>query len=590
MISSVEIKRKCPQIHTVLEVIMMRWGPTAHKVFLFFCLLTNVIVTSMLILGGASVISALSGVNIYAAAFLIPVGVMFYTAHGGLKATFMASWVHVTIIYIALIVYTFSIYAVNGDLGSPGKVWDNLTVMAGKVPVDGNRDGSYVTMLSQQGLIFGVINIIGNFGTVWVDQAYWQGAIAAQPSATFKGYVLGGLCWFSIPFTMATSMGLAARALDLPITSSEANQGLVPPAIAVFLLGQGGAFLMVLQLFMAVTASGSAEQIAVSSLIAYDVYKTYINPAATDKQVIFVSRIMVVVYGILSGLFAIILLSIGLSLGWVYLVMGIMIGSAVFPIAASITWSKCSAVAAITSALVSQPLAIMTWLVTAYTLYGEVNLTTTGENFPMMAGNLVALVFSALLCTILTYIYPQDFQWSDLKTLPGSRGCANFELKEEDRVMLDKVITWAYRAGGIFTLVFLVLWPLLSLPVGIFPKPYFTFWVVISMIWGLIAAAIIIFLPLIEASDAILANLKMIFCCQGWNNETEAAVPSPEELQAASFDDLDSEKKQDQGKVMVATGPDPTKMDRNPVAGNQGGERVNDTAHGPSPTGYNTKP
>ena len=31
-------------------------------------------------------------------------------------------------------------------------------------------------------------------------------------------------------------------------------------------------------LFMAVTSSGSAELIAVSSLFTYDVYRTYINP------------------------------------------------------------------------------------------------------------------------------------------------------------------------------------------------------------------------------------------------------------------------------------------------------------------------
>lgn len=42
--------------------------------------------------GGASVVTALTGVNIYAGAFLIPVGVMLYTAHGGLKATFIAAW------------------------------------------------------------------------------------------------------------------------------------------------------------------------------------------------------------------------------------------------------------------------------------------------------------------------------------------------------------------------------------------------------------------------------------------------------------------------------------------------------------------
>ena len=61
------------------------------------------------------------------------------------------------------------------------------------------------------------------------------------------------------------------------------------------------------QLWMAVTASGSAEQIAVSSLISYDVYRTYINKKATGKQIIFMSRCVVIAYGILSGLLAIVL-------------------------------------------------------------------------------------------------------------------------------------------------------------------------------------------------------------------------------------------------------------------------------------------
>ena len=90
--------------------------------FLFFTLVTNIIVTSMLILGGAAVINALSGVNIYAAAFLIPVGVMFYTAQGGLRATFLASWAHVAIIYIALCTFMFMVYGTDRNLGSPAKV------------------------------------------------------------------------------------------------------------------------------------------------------------------------------------------------------------------------------------------------------------------------------------------------------------------------------------------------------------------------------------------------------------------------------------------------------------------------------------
>ena len=48
----------------------------------------------MLLLGGSAVINALTGMNIYAAAFLIPIGVILYTAIGGLKATFMSSYIH----------------------------------------------------------------------------------------------------------------------------------------------------------------------------------------------------------------------------------------------------------------------------------------------------------------------------------------------------------------------------------------------------------------------------------------------------------------------------------------------------------------
>lgn len=75
-------------------------------------------------------------------------------------------------------------------------------------------------------------------------------------------------------------------------------------------------------LFMAVTSSGSAELIAVSSLFTYDVYRTYINPEATAKQIITFSRICVVVFGLLMGILAVLLNVAGVSLGWVYLAMG----------------------------------------------------------------------------------------------------------------------------------------------------------------------------------------------------------------------------------------------------------------------------
>lgn len=46
-----------------------------------------------------------------------------------------------------------------------------LTKAAETNPVSGNAHGSYITMRSKNGLIFGVINVIGNFAAVFQDQA-----------------------------------------------------------------------------------------------------------------------------------------------------------------------------------------------------------------------------------------------------------------------------------------------------------------------------------------------------------------------------------------------------------------------------------
>ena len=53
-----------------------------------------------------------------------------------------------------------------------------------------------------------------------------------------RGYILGGMLWFAVPFSMATTIGLAGLALDLPMSASEIGQALVPPAVAYHLLGK----------------------------------------------------------------------------------------------------------------------------------------------------------------------------------------------------------------------------------------------------------------------------------------------------------------------------------------------------------------
>ena len=198
-IVAIEIKRKCPAIHTMLEVVQIRWGTTAHLTFLFFGCLSSLIVTAMLILGGSATINALTGMNTYAASFLIPIAVVGYTAFGGLKGTYYASFTHTFIIYVALITFIWKVYGGPSDIASTDKMYDHLACASARVkgipdyPTGTNSHNSFLTFKSGGGLIFGIANVVGNFGTVFADQSYWQGAIACKAGATWKGYLLGGI-------------------------------------------------------------------------------------------------------------------------------------------------------------------------------------------------------------------------------------------------------------------------------------------------------------------------------------------------------------------------------------------------------------
>jgi Na+/proline symporter len=183
-----------------------------------------------------------------------------------------------------------------------------------------------------------------------LDNGYYNKAIAASPVHALPGYIMGGISWFAIPWLIATTMGLAGLALESnPVfptypnrmTSAEVSAGLVVPYAAVALLGSGGAVATLLIVFMAVTSASSAELIAVSSIFTYDIYQTYFEPTATGKKLIYMSHAMVVGFGLFMASFSVgcelfpqldySVIYAGISMGYIYVMMGVIISSAVIP-------------------------------------------------------------------------------------------------------------------------------------------------------------------------------------------------------------------------------------------------------------------
>ncbi|KAK7052509.1 urea transporter, partial [Favolaschia claudopus] len=535
-----KLKLNAPHAHTWLEVVGARWGKAAHLVFMFFGLATNIIVSSMLVLGGSATVTDLTGMNTIAACFLIPLGVSIYVVVGGMRSTLLCDYTHTTVLFAIILVFVFTVYATSPKIGSPARMHELLTAAAASAPVPGNAHGSYITMRSKNGLIFGVINIIGNFATVFQDQAYFQRAIASRPSSTVKAYLLGGLAWFAIPFTFATTLGLAAVALrgdpEMRVLSpADVSAGLPAAAAASALLGKSGAAALLVLLFLAVTSATSAELIAVSSLLTYDVYKRYINPEATETQILRVSHLMVAFYALVIGLAGLIFFYIGVSMGWLYTFMGVILGSGVAPIALCITWRKANRMGCIVGSVAGFAAGIIAWLVTTSTLNGGV-INVVVRDFEMLAGNLASIGVGAIIATASSYVWPEDYDFESTRAINRPKAsdsiAEEFEPKEDkpsieknkekapsvadsyhvteaeeelDPNALNKAFRFAAWSSLGLLLVLIILVPLpLFFASTIYGQSGLTAWVVIGILWTFLSAFSVVLYPLWESRAAIL--------------------------------------------------------------------------------------
>jgi SSS family transporter len=510
-ILAIELKRKAPSSHTFPEIIYARFGKYAHKVFLSFALLTNTIVTAMLVLGGAAVINSLTGINVYVAAFLIPVGVIIYTFFGGLKATFFADYLNAAFIFIVVLIFVSSIYFTNPHIGGISGMYGKLTAASSLKPVQGNSAGAYLTMASSGALIFGIINIVGNFGTVFVDQAYWQKAIAARPRSAARGFLVGGLAWFAIPFTLATTLGLSAVATQVYLTPEQINNGLVAPTAASSILGDIGAVLLLTMLFTAVTSAGSAELVAVSSLVTYDIFRTYVKPSSSGRELMRVSNMTIIAFGLGMGLLASILLQIGASLQYVYLAMGILIGSAVIPISLSVVWNKTNKVAAVSAALIGLASGLIAWIITSDILYGEVSISSTGKNIPLLVGNVVSISTGGAIAIAGSLLKPDKFNFRVMKQkiLVVDDKIRSIIEQDSDERFLKSAAKFSYRYAVALALILVVVWPLpLYFSGYVFSPVMYFVWVTIAVVWASCSAAVIIILPILEGRGGITKALK----------------------------------------------------------------------------------
>ncbi|USP82193.1 urea active transporter [Curvularia clavata] len=133
----ISYKRKIPKAHNLLEIIRIRYSTAAHFVWMFLCLVNNIIACGNMLLGASAAIAALTGMQIIAVTFLLPLRVALCTFMGGIKATFLTDYV-----------WTLP------EVGSVGNLYELVKTATDRHPIAGNHDGTYMTMASKGGIYF----------------------------------------------------------------------------------------------------------------------------------------------------------------------------------------------------------------------------------------------------------------------------------------------------------------------------------------------------------------------------------------------------------------------------------------------------
>jgi len=232
-------------------------------------------------------------------------------------------------------------------------------------------------------------------------------------------------------------------------------------------------------------------------------------------------------------------------LGWLYTFMGVILGSAVVPIALAVTWSKANKWGCVWGAIIGFFTGITAWLVTTTTLNDHViNVVTTGGNFEMLAGNIASIGVGAIIATTSSLIWPANFDWGitravnkpvsplekthDEKIDPDSdNNQADVSVKgsvagdsddiihiqdELDHVALKKAYRFAATSSIALFVILILIIPLpLFFSQHVYDVADLTGWVAIGIAWTFLSAISVVLYPLWESRRALLQVASGIY-------------------------------------------------------------------------------
>ncbi|MDR1744659.1 MAG: sodium:solute symporter family protein, partial [Planctomycetota bacterium] len=268
---------------TVPEIIGRRYGKPSHLITTLLSLFTLFVATAAQVKATSAIVGAISGGDIVTVTILVAIVVTVYTMLGGLVSVAFTDIVHIIFITVGMaIAMPFILDGAGG--------WENIKTMITSRP--GFEDHFSMTKVGWKTIIGLILMYFMTFST---GQEAVQRYFAAKDIKTARlGSFLCSILMACYGFIPAI-IGLCALAHFPDIQAAQAM-----PVAAMNFAPMIIAGLVMASVVAATMSSASGNLIASCTLFTKDLYQRYMKKDATDRQVLILSKLVVVVMGIAS--------------------------------------------------------------------------------------------------------------------------------------------------------------------------------------------------------------------------------------------------------------------------------------------------
>lgn len=369
-------------LYTIADLFGERFGGQAGLMPSILSALIYSVPTSALQMVGMSTVFQLAFGMDTATGITLSFGLMLaFTVLGGLPATLVTEAIQSIILFVGIVVLLIASLIYGGGIGQ----------IMHRIPA------AYLDPAGPSGvgdvLLFALS--VGPFYLIW--QSMWQRIFAARTATTARNAGVTAMLLLFVITSIPYAIGIMAKTYvpadtDPDLVFSFVTTQLLPPAF-------GG--IVLVGLLAALMTGATSFLLQGSSNLTQDIYRRLLNPAATEKSMMRVSRLTVVIIAVLALIIAYKVTDIITLYQWALRLSATML---VFPFLAVMFWRRATKTGALSSMVVAA-FATLAWP------YLDSGLDPAVAGFPV---SLVSLVLVSLATNHSKNEQRRAVYWEDL--------------------------------------------------------------------------------------------------------------------------------------------------------------------------------